>query len=103
MRGLPPVQVLRIFLTLLAMFFAYALGRMGTRLHLAGKPKTKALTWVLRVVVCVMGVAWPVRGHADLTLIVACVLVVLALGAGIYIEMRPRQVEEVHLFDNGSR
>ena len=78
------------------MFFAYALGRVATRLHNAGQPMAKALTWLLRTVVTLGAILWT-RGF-DLLSLVAIGLAAASLAAGIYVESRPRRSEEIHLF-----
>ncbi len=90
------MQLLRVLLGLLAMFFAYALGRAATRLHNAGQPKVRALTWVLRTVVTLVAIVWT-RGF-DAVGIVMIALAAASLAAGVYLESRPRQDEEIHLF-----
>jgi hypothetical protein len=90
------MQFLRVLLGLLAMFFAYALGRAATRLHNAGQPIAKALSWVLRTVVALGAILWT-RGF-DLVSIVMIALAAASLGAGIYLESRPHRTEEIHLF-----
>jgi hypothetical protein len=91
-----PVQLLRVVLGLLAMFFAYALGRVGTRLRREGQPMRKALAWVLRTAVALGAVVW-VRGM-DLVGVAILALAALSLAAGILIESRPAKVEQIHLF-----
>jgi hypothetical protein len=91
-----PMQFLRLLLGLLAMFFAYELGRVATRLHHGGQPMTRALTWLLRTVVSLGAILWT-RGFdwlADVTLTLAAA----SLAAGIYLESRPQRTEEIHLF-----
>jgi hypothetical protein len=83
-------------LGLLAALFAYSLGRLTIRLRREKQPYRKALTWVLRTVVCVFAVLWQ-RG-LDATSIATLVLVVAAFALGAYLEWRPRHVEEIHLF-----
>jgi hypothetical protein len=78
------------------MFFAFELGRLWVRLHEAGRPFTKAISWVLRTVVAVFAVLYG-RGF-DALGIALVALIVLALAAGVYLEMRPRKIEETHLF-----
>ena len=90
------MQLLRVLLGLLAMFFAYALGRAATRLHNAGQPMAKALTWLLRSVVTLGAILWT-RGF-DWVGMAALALAAGSLGAGIYLESRPRRTEEIHLF-----
>lgn len=90
------LQFVRIVLLLLAVLFAHFLGRVIARLRLQKQPYTKAATWFLRTVVALGGVAW-IRGF-DRTTIVALALCAIAVAAGMWIETRPRKVEEVHLF-----
>ncbi len=78
------------------MFFAYALGRAATRLHNAGQPMAKALTWVLRTVVTLGAILW--TRLFDPLAIVAIAAAVASLAAGIYLESRPHRTEEIHLF-----
>jgi uncharacterized protein (DUF2062 family) len=79
------------------MFFAYALGRVATRLYNAGQPMTKALTWVLRTVVTLGAILW--TRVFDPVAIGAIVAAMVSLAAGIYLESRPhRTEEEIHLF-----
>lgn len=91
-----PVEVLRILLGALALFFSYFFGRIATRLHVEQRPFGKAITWALRMVVCLLGVLWG-RG-LDALSIVTLVLAAVSVAAGIYVELRPRPHEEVHLF-----
>jgi hypothetical protein len=82
-------------LALLAVFFAYALGRVGARLHNAGQPLARAITWVLRTVVTLGAILWT-RGF-DALGIAALALAAAALGVGVYVESRPRRDDEIHL------
>jgi hypothetical protein len=91
-----PIELLRILLGVLALFFAYALGRTIARLRRRKQPYTKALTWVLRTVVCLFGVLWN-RG-LDVTSIIFLALSASTFALGYFIEWRPRHVEETHLF-----
>jgi hypothetical protein len=97
-RAIPavPIQTLRLVLGLLAMFFAYALGRTLARLRRLRQSASKAITWILRTVVALFAVLW--TGGFDALGIVLFGLAGLALAAGIYLEMRPRKIEETHLF-----
>jgi hypothetical protein len=91
-----PLAALRILLSALALFFGYFLGRVTTRLHAMKQPFAKAITWVLRTVVCLLGVLWG-RGF-DAISIAALILTAAAIAAGVYAEWRPRRTEEIHLF-----
>jgi hypothetical protein len=88
-------QPLRIVLGLLALFFAYSLGRVGMRLYLANQPFVRALSWALRTTVCLAGVFWS-RGF-DLTSIVFLALAAAGAAAGAWLEFRPKHVEEIHI------
>ncbi len=91
-----PVQPVRILLLLLALFFAFFLGRVGARLHRRRLPYTKAVTWVLRLLVA-LGAIWWTRG-LDAIAIAAILLSAGSIAAGIYVEGHPRKPEEIHLF-----
>jgi hypothetical protein len=91
------MQLLRVALGLLAIFFAYALGRVLIRLRSQGQPMTKALTWVLRATVALLAIFWT-RGF-DAVGMGILGLVILSLASGIYMESRPRRTEEIHLLD----
>lgn len=91
------MQLLRVALGVLAIFFAYALGRVLIRLHSQGQPMTKALTWVLRTMAALLAIFWT-RGF-DAVGIGTLGLVILSLAGGIYVESRPRPTEEIHLFE----
>ena len=78
------------------MFFAYALGRVATRLHNAGQPMAKALTWVLRTVVTLGAILW--TRVFDPLAIIAIAAAIASLAAGVYMESRPHTTEEIHLF-----
>jgi TctA family transporter len=91
-----PIQLLRVALAALAVVFAYALGRVGVRLHRNKQPYTKALTWVLRTTLCVFAVFW--RRGFDATSIATLALVAVSLALGVFMEQRPRHDEEIHLF-----
>lgn len=90
-----PIQLLRVLLGILALFFAYALGRMITRLRRAKQPYTKALTWALRTTVCLFGVLWN-RG-LDATSVTFLVLCAGTFALGSYVAGKPPRVEESHL------
>jgi hypothetical protein len=87
---------MRVLLGLLAMFFAYELGRAATRLHNAGQPMVRALTWVLRTVVSLGAILWT-RGF-DVVGVVMMGLAAVSLALGVYVESRPHRSDEVHLF-----
>jgi hypothetical protein len=92
-----PIQFLRFIVGLLAVLFAYGLGRVATRLRRNHLPMTKALTWFLRTAVAVLAILWT-RGFDSLGIVLLS-LTALSCAAGVYIEMRPRKTEEIHLFD----
>jgi len=81
------MQLLRVALAVLA---------VGVRLHRNKQPYSKALTWVLRITLCVFAVFW--RWGLDATSIATLALVAAGLALGVFIEQRPRHDEEIHLF-----
>jgi uncharacterized membrane protein YoaK (UPF0700 family) len=89
-----PIQLLRVALGILAVFFA--LGRVAARLLRNNQPYSKALTWVLRISVCLLAVFW--RRGFDAISIATLALAAMGIAAGVIVEQRPRQVEEIHLF-----
>ena len=91
-----PIQLLRVALAVLAVAFAFALGRMAVRLHRNGQPFTKALTWVLRIALCVFAVFW--RRGFDATSIATLALVAAGVSLGVFMEQRPRHDDQIHLF-----
>lgn len=93
---LVPFQLLRVVLGLLAVFFAYELGRVGTRLRRQRQPLRRALAWALRTTVALGAVLW-IRG-LDLVGMVMLALAALSFAAGILVELRPRKTEQIHLF-----
>ncbi len=90
------VFALRLLLGLLALFFGYFLGRVATRQRRQNLPQSRTITWLLRTVVCLAGVLWS-RG-LDVVSIVFLVLTAASIGTGVYLESRPRHIEETHLF-----
>jgi hypothetical protein len=89
------MELLRIVLGLLAVFFAHYLGRSAARVRRQKLPKSAVYTWVLRTTVCLMGVYWG-RG-ADLAAILFSALAAASLASGIHVERRVRKTE--HLED----
>ncbi len=96
-----PLQLIRILLVFLALFFAHFLGRVIVRLRRQKLPYTKALTWFLRTTVALFGIIW-MRG-VDLLSVLTLLLCAVAVAAGIWVESRPRKVEEIHLFSDEDR
>jgi hypothetical protein len=91
-----PLQLLRVALGALAVVFAHALGRVTARLRLQKQPFSKALSWVLRTAICLIAVFW--RRGFDAVSIAMLVLAAVSFALGVFMEQRPRHVEEVHLF-----
>jgi hypothetical protein len=90
-----PLLPLRILIGLLGLFFAYFLGRVGTELHLRHQPLRKAITWLLRVIVTLGAVWW--TGGPDSVTVVFLVLAAVVFALGVYVEMRPKKVDEIHI------
>ena len=95
---MPPVQLMRIMLMLLTLFFAHFLGRVYARLRRDRLPWTKGLTWVLRTAVGMFAVLW--TGGLDTIGVATMLLGAASLAAGVGVEYRPRKHEEIHLFDD---
>ncbi len=91
-----PIQSLRLLVGVLGMFFAYSLGRMATRLRRQGLPMAKAVTWILRTAVVIFALLYG-RGFDAIAVAMLC-LIAASLAAGVYVETRPRKVDEIHLF-----
>lgn len=90
-----PIQLLRVVLLLLALFFAHFLGRSGARLHYAHEPYRKALTWFLRTVVALGAIVW--TGGMDALSIVALALAAASFAWGVYLESRPTKTDDLHI------
>jgi hypothetical protein len=90
-----PYQMLRTLLCLLGMFFAFGLGKAGARLRRLGLPLTRALTWVLRLTVTLVGVLW--AGGLDTLGILGLALAAAGIALGIWVETRSRKTEEIHI------
>jgi hypothetical protein len=93
---LVPLHFLRVLVGVLGAFFAYALGRAVMRLHRQGRPLARAVTWALRVTVCLFAVLWV--GGLDAIGIAILAAASLCLALGVYLEWRPKHTEEIHLF-----
>ena len=91
------MQFLRAFLCLLGMFFAFALARVATRLYRQRLPLTKSLTWVLRTAVAGVAVLW--TGGFDAIGVACMALIAIGFALGVYVELRPKHTEEIHLFN----
>ncbi len=76
---------------MLALFFAYGLGRLATRLRRQKQPFSKAVTWVLRLCVTLLGVFW--GGGLDPLGLLALLLAAAGLALGIWLEARPKKAE----------
>jgi hypothetical protein len=90
-----PIHLLRAALCLLAIFFAFWLARVATRLRRLELPLTKALSWVLRLAVTLLGVLW--SGGLDFFGILALALAAAGFALGVWVELRPRNTEEIHI------
>jgi len=84
---------LRVALGLLAVFFAYYLGRSSMALCQGRQARSRTMTWVLRTAVCVLAVFW----GAGLDLLSGAVvfLAVLACAAGAYRQLHPPKDDEL--------
>jgi hypothetical protein len=89
------MQLLRVTLLLLALFFSHFLGRAGARLHQSRQPYTRALTWILRTVVALGAIVW--TGGLDALSIAAVVLCAASFAWGVHREQHPPRPDEFHL------
>jgi hypothetical protein len=90
-----PLQfhIIRITLGILAVAFAFQFARVLMRIYLRGLPANRAVSWGLRTAASLAGALW-VR-QTDLTAILILIHFVIALGVGAYLELRPKQEEDL--------
>ena len=81
------MPLLRAAIGLLAIFFAYYLGRSAAALHRRREVRSSTIIWALRATVCVAGVLWGYGLDALARVVLALALV--SLGAGVRAQLRP--------------
>jgi hypothetical protein len=91
----PQLLPLRILVGLLGLLFTYSLGRVGAELHIRRQPLRKATTWLLRVIVTLGAVLW--TGGLDAITIVFFALAAVVFVLAVYLQMRPRRAEDIHI------
>lgn len=84
--------LIRGFLAILCIVFAYFLGRSVARRRVSRQAHAALLRWGLRTMVTVLGVMWG-AGLDRFSLAVIALAVVSAV-AGFYFEQRPRKEKE---------
>ncbi len=90
-----PIQLLRLIVLFMLVFFAHFLGRAIARLRRQGQPLVKALTWILRTSVALLAIVW--TGGLDYLTIVSLLLAAVSFAWGMYRERHPPHAEEYHL------
>jgi hypothetical protein len=89
-------QLVRLFLLLLSLFFAHFLGRTIAQVRQGAKKRSALTTWILRLSITFLGIAW--GRHFDWMLILAVVLSALSLAWGMHAQRHPPQADEkLHL------
>ncbi len=84
--------VLRIFIGLLCVGFAYAWGRSIARRNLPHRPRTGPLSWAIRTLLCAIVLLW--GSGPDVYAIVAWVAAAISGGAGFFLSRKPPGPEE---------
>lgn len=87
-----PVDVLRVVLGLLCLFFAHFLGRAIVRMR-RGQRARSMYGWLLRTVITAGAVLW--RRGLDNISIVILTLAAAALVVGVWDEQRPKPQEDL--------
>ncbi len=89
------LNVVRVFIAILGVLFAYQLGKVVADLKARGLPVAKASTWFLRVFVIVFAIFWV--GGFDAITIGTIVLAAIGFGTGIWQRSRRKPDKSVHL------
>ncbi len=89
------LNVVRIFIAVLGILFAFQLGKVVADLKARGLPVVRASTWFLRVLVIVFAIFWV--GGFDAITIATIVLAAAAFATGIWQRVRRKPDKSVHL------
>ncbi len=87
-----PLDLLRVVLGLLCVFFAHMLGRAAVEAGREGRPQ-RVVSWTLRTLVTGLGVAW--RHGLDAIMIATLAAAAAAAAAGVWLALRPREEEDL--------
>ena len=87
------MDLLRVAVGLLSIFFAHFLGRSLVRVYEGKQPRWRAVSWALRTAVTLLALYW--GQGPDLIALVITALAALSLGAGVFLQLRPRRYEEL--------
>lgn len=87
-----PVDVLRVVLGLLCVFFAHFLGRAIIRVR-RGRPARSLYGWLIRTVITAGAILW--RRGLDTVAIVMFTLAAASLVIGAWDEQRPKKHEDL--------
>jgi hypothetical protein len=84
--------LLRGIVAVLALLFAFALGRALARAQ-RGVPKAGVASWAIRFLLTMLAVSW--RGGLDRITLVAMALAAFGLALSYLLESRPRKQEDL--------
>ncbi len=88
-----PIGLIRSFLALIALFFAYYLGRSGARLYQRQEPQSRTVTWGLRTAVALGATVW--SGGLDLLSLAALFFTALIAALGVWRQLHPPKEEDL--------
>lgn len=84
-----PIDFIRATLAVLAVIFAYFFGRYAVRSRQGRARQSLVLTWGFRLAASLLAVFW--TRQFDLIAIMALIFAGASLGAGIWMELHPKQ------------
>jgi hypothetical protein len=89
-------EFLRGVLALLSLLFAFQAGRTLVAVRRGKLPQSRLIVWVVRAVVCGLGVIFPMR-EIDRVALGVWILAALAFLAGMRMAARQKKEEELHI------
>ena len=87
------MQVFRVVLGVLCVFFAYMAGRSAAMVRLERQKKTRLYGWLIRMVLC--GAAVIYRQGIDVVSIVSWALAALAFVGAMWVASHPKPPEDL--------
>jgi hypothetical protein len=88
-----PLEILRVAVGLLLLFFAHFLGRSIVRVRAGRQQPRSVVGWIVRTLIAVFLILW--RRGFDSISIAALALAAAALALGIWEESRPKRQEDL--------